>query len=158
MKRSFTLFAGLFFLFYFQTIGAQTSEFNSLNVVNSNSSENHPLSSLRKITFNDGKMQIHNDNNFVDYELSTLQKLLFVSTSTGIDPTSNDDCEIYYDITTESIYLQGDANINVLVCDLGGRIVKTASFDKVSNSISLAELPKGIYVIIANNKVAKILR
>ena len=56
-------------------------------------------------------MQIHNDNNFVDYELSTLQKLLFVSTSTGIDPTSNDDCEIYYDITTESIYLQGDANI-----------------------------------------------
>ena len=100
MKRSFTLFAGLFFLFYFQTIGAQISEFNSLNVVNSNSSENHPLSSLRKITFNDGKMQIHNDNNFVDYELSTLQKLLFVSTSTGIDPTSNDDYEIYYDITT----------------------------------------------------------
>ena len=160
MKNGFILFVALLLFNSVQAIQAQSVEYNYLNVVSNNDSEKHALASLKKITFANGMMQVHYENSSVDYDLTSLNKLLFISQATGIGLIDIPSVGVYYDSITQSIYLQSEIDMKVLICDLSGRIVKAAYFDgSVGNpSMNINELPNGIYLVKVNNQVAKIIK
>ena len=160
MKNGFILFVALLLFNSVQAIQAQSVEYNYLNVVSNNYSEKHALASLKKITFANGMMQVHHDNSRIDYDLTSLNKLLFISQATGIGLIDTPAVGVYYDSITQSIYLQSEIDMKVLICDLSGRIVKAAYFDgSIGNSsMNINELPNGIYLVKVNNQVAKIIK
>ena len=157
MKKTPLLFWVICVLNAIQIACAQSADLNSLSIISHDNNENHDLSSLRKITFLDSKMQVVSNDNTKTYDLASLDKMLFTANPTGLESSQLCKDKFYYDSSSKLLYLTDDSVQVILICELSGRLIKTVS-SIVDNIAWLNELLHGIYVIKVDNQTIKILQ
>lgn len=159
MKKILILFViGVAYLTSSNALHAQSQDMTYLNVVTGDASESYLISSLQKITFQDGKMQVFSTDVTSDYTLSSLEKLYFSASGTGILSSLAGNERIYYDSISECIYMENTDASQITIYDLNGVVVKKISASKNQNVVSLADLSKRGYLVRVNNTVIKILK
>lgn len=106
------------------------------------------------ITMGDGKLYVDTDKTTATYSLYDVNEYAFGEASTGIRGIS----------TTEGVMRNGDNIVfhgidakKVVVCNLGGAVVNAdVSSNNSDTTVSLTNLPQGIYIIKVSGTSVKI--
>lgn len=136
------------------TLSAQTSERNTLFVFLNSSSTPKPFSleTLDKITFTNHSMKMHEAAKVTELEFSTFS---FMSLDSEITPTTDirsltvgEDANIQYSLVGSTISVESDRRLEgIRVYDLQGRVVAEDKSAARSYSLSLARIPRGVFVV-----------
>lgn len=136
------------------TLSAQTSERNTLFVFLNSSSTPRPFSleTLDKITFTNHSMKMHEAAKVTELEFSTFS---FLSLDSEITPTTDirsltvgEDANIQYSLVGSTISVESDRQLEgIRVYDLQGRVVAEDKSVARSYSLSLARIPRGVFVV-----------
>lgn len=115
------------------------------------------LSSLSKITFSNGSMNLYNTSgtSMGTYSLSALNMMFFSSTATGIQSAAADGFSAALQGGVLKISSPAASKINLYMAS--GALVKSISSSAAETEIYMSSLPKGIYLLKVNNQVKKIL-
>lgn len=136
------------------TLSAQTAERNTLFVFLNSSSTPKPFSleTLDKITFTNHSMKMHEAAKVTELEFATFS---FMSLDSEITPTTDirsltvsEDVNIQYSLVGSTISVESDRQLEgIRVYDLQGRVVAEDKGAARSYSLSLARIPRGVFVV-----------
>ena len=156
MKHLFISFLLPFFLFGFVSLSlsAHPDDRNTIYVyVNSlETPKKFSLSDLNKITFTNHSMKMHEALKVTELEFSTFS---FMSLDANITPTTDirslsvgDDANISYYLKGNSIVVESDCRLyGIRIYDLQGRLVVSEKQAANSYNLSLANTPRGVFVV-----------
>ena len=117
------------------------------------------LQNFRRITFSGSTVNItQNDGTFFGTEMSDIVRIYF-DDYTRIDaPDFNDGKELISYISSDEVAVNCDAGEEIAIYSISGTIVLKAIQDSDGGSISIANLPKGIYLLRANRQTVKMIK
>ena len=116
------------------------------------------LDNLKRITFNGTTVNVEqNDGTKSSSAMGEIERIYF-GDFTAIDDVNTQSRELVTYITREEIAINSPAGTLVTVYDVIGSQVISIRLGSDGEAISIAQLPKGIYIVKANDKTAKILR
>lgn len=156
MIRKFII--GFFFLFFaggiFTSLNAD--DFHYLTVKSSDGNEQSlPLAGL-KIVFKNGNMTALSSEGTVTFSLASLSEMFLANNPTSIMENTNAIPGLSYKDGILYISHLSGQTLNIL--GAGSILVQEKTINNDYESISLLNLPKGIYMVKVNNKVLKVAR
>lgn len=117
------------------------------------------LTSLKKITFSGGKMLATTADGVHSFDLNTMEKMFFSATATALTTTTADCIGLVYDAASQTVRVGGNTGGAMLnVYFLNGSLALRTPVAAEGASVSLASLPKGVYVVKLNGQTLKITR
>jgi hypothetical protein len=115
------------------------------------------LSSLRKITFSNGAMELYNASgaSLGTYTLSDLNMMYFSATPTGIQNANTNQFSAI--LSNGTLKINATVGSRISLYQTCGALVKSFSSAAEESEINMSSLPKGVYLLKVNSKVTKIL-
>jgi hypothetical protein len=151
MKRFYILLIALFVALPFYA--------QSVYVEHSSGSEAVDFTALQKITFVNGKMNLHlNGGNINSYSLSDVDKVTNdygLSLSVGAVEQKN---ELVGCVSSEQIAVNCPAGTNVEIFSVCGAKVLSLRLGSENGIVSISLLSKGVYILRADGRTAKFLK
>lgn len=122
-----------------------------------NSETSVVLSSLSKITFNNGSMQLYNatGTSLGTYSLSDLNMMYFSATATAIQSVNTNQSSSVF--SNGVLKIDATSGSKISLYQTSGTMVKSFSSAAEESEINMGSLPKGVYLLKVNDKVTKIL-
>ena len=115
------------------------------------------IMSLQKITFEDGHMILHNtDESAAEFAVGDVQKIIFKGVETSIKNTvATPESQLAFAFDGQNIRVSGlDKRAGATVCSTSGTVVARQTVEN-GQSINVAQLAKGVYVLSVNGKTFK---
>lgn len=117
------------------------------------------LASMKKITFSGGKMLAATTDGVHSFDLNTMEKMFFSSTATALTTVSADRTGLSYDAASQTVQVgEQGGNATLHVYFLNGSLALRTPVPAGGTTVSLATLPKGVYVVKLNGQTLKITR
>lgn len=115
------------------------------------------LSSLSKITFSDGAMQLYDASgtSLGNYTLSALNKMFFSATATDIQTTDAD--KLSFAFSGDVLKVDAAAGSRISLFRTSGTLVKSFTAAADESEVNMSTLSKGVYLLKVNDKVGKVL-
>ena len=134
---------------------------NTVNlIVNTNDGEKkYDIKAIDFIDFNEEVMNIHLENTVENFNIDDIEDMVFDVVS-GIEEIRDYNLADDLNISIKGGVLtasQEGKTITVRVFDMNGRVLNMATADS-EISYSLADLDKGTYIIMVNDKAVKFIR
>lgn len=131
--------------------------------LNNGSEITRELNQVRKLTFDPGEVSVVLNTGIAEsYDMQSVQKLYFVSLTTGIGNTLNPLAQVYLypNPANDIVYLNGlpEGNSDAYLYSFEGRLILSCSLTPEANSINLSSLKSGIYILILDNQAIKLIR
>ena len=152
MKRLFTLLTLMMVLLpaaYAQRIVVEKSDNNKLAV---------DLQNFRSITFTGNVVNIIDNVGEKSLEMSDITRIYFDDYTRINEVDFNGSKELVAYITPDEIAVNCEAGEVIAIYNISGSIVLKARQESEGGSISIANLPKGIYLLRAGKQTVKILK
>lgn len=152
MKRLFTLLTLMMVLLpaaYAQRIVVEKSDNNKLAV---------DLQNFRRITFTGNVVNIMDNVGEKSLEMSDITRIYFDDYTRINEVDFNGSKELVAYITPDEIAVNCEAGEVIAIYNISGSIVLKARQESEGGSISIANLPKGIYLLRAGKQTVKILK
>lgn len=152
MKRLFTLLTLMMVLLpaaYAQRIVVEKSDNNKMAV---------DLQNFRRITFNGSVVNIIENSGEKNLEMSEIARIYFDDYTRISEVDFNGGKELVAYITPDEIAVNCEAGEVIAIYNISGSIVLKARQENEGGSISIANLPKGIYLLRAGRQTVKILK
>jgi hypothetical protein len=116
------------------------------------------LESLRQITFNGTTVNIEQtDGTKSSASMGDIERIYFGDLSSIADMPAHSENLVEY-LTTDEIAINSEAGSMVTIYNLTGAQLLTRQIDTEGESISIAGLPQGIYIVKANERTTKIIK
>ncbi len=116
------------------------------------------LGNLKQITFNGNTVTVEqNDGTKSDNAMSAISRISFGNYTTIGKTIPCSDALVTY-ITSDEIAVNCEAGSPVTIYNVVGNQVLCTRLNADYATISIANLPKGIYIVKANDRSAKIIR
>lgn len=129
-------------------------------IVNTNDGKKqYEINTIDFIDFEDDVMKIHLDQTVEDINISDIEDMVFDILS-GIEDVRDYELADGLDVSVKGGVLaavQEGKTITVRVFDMNGRLIDMASAES-EISYSLADLAKGTYIVLVNDKAIKFIR
>lgn len=114
------------------------------------------LDNLQRITFANGNIQIVQTNGTTTpFSIALINKLFF-GEPTQIEKVLMNSNELVQYSTSDEIQVNCKAGETITLYGIGGNIILTQRQSADGGAISIAQLPKGIYLLRVNNQTVKI--
>lgn len=127
---------------------------------NDNSENVMAFEELQRITFNGTTVNIEQkgNNGTAAFDMADIARITSYHSSTGIseNPTGNQDFVQY--VSRDEIAVNVPAGAVINLYSISGSHILTMRQVTDNGTISIASLPKGIYLIKANERTAKIIK
>jgi hypothetical protein len=137
---------------------AGTATAQHMVVETASGNEVFTLENLKQITFNGTTVNIHlNDGNTSSSPMGDITRIKF-GDFTSIDNAGKATTELVTYISADEIAINNEAGSMVTVYSLTGAQLLTRRIDAQGEVISIAGLPKGIYIVKANECTTKIIK
>lgn len=159
--KNHKLFAGVLWLLLAAAVAQPVSadDYNYLTLQYEGVQQSVVLSTLKKITFSGGKMQVATANETLSYDLNTMEKMFFSATATAVTTPSASRTELAYDRATQTVHVgEAGKGATLNVYFVNGSLALRAPVAAEGATVSLSALPKGLYVIKLNGQTLKIMR
>lgn len=128
----------------------------------------YSLDNLDKMMFGENALSLYTKNGKAEYAYSSIRLITFNdanATPTGLTTlkTFSEKLEVSYDRSSLLLYVESPEHLrSIQVCDVHGIQFLKLSQPEMSTTVSLAHLPKGIYIVVlrGNNfeKSVKIIK
>ena len=116
------------------------------------------LESLRQITFNGTTVNIEQtDSTKSSASMGNIERIYFGDLSSIDDMPAHSENLVEY-LTTDEIAINSEAGSMVTIYNLTGAQLLTRRIDAEGETISIAGLPQGIYIVKANGRTTKIIK
>ena len=116
------------------------------------------LESLRQITFNGTTVNIEQtDGTKSSTSMGNIGRIYFGDLSSIADMPAHSENLVEY-LTTDEIAINSEAGSMVTIYNLTGAQLLTRRIDAEGETISIADLPQGIYIVKANERTTKIIK
>ncbi len=116
------------------------------------------LESLRQITFNGTTVNIEQtDGTKSSTSMGNIGRIYFGDLSSIADMPAHSEDLVEY-LTTDEIAINSEAGSMVTIYNLTGAQLLTRQIDAEGETISIAGLPQGIYIVKANERTTKIIK
>ncbi|MBR4065862.1 MAG: T9SS type A sorting domain-containing protein [Bacteroidaceae bacterium] len=116
------------------------------------------ISDLRQITFDGTTVTVEqNDGTASSNDMSVINRISF-GDYTAIGQVKPDDGALVTYISSDKIAVNGYAGSQVTIYNIVGSQVLNTRLSADYGTISIAGLPKGIYIVKTNDRTAKIIR
>ena len=116
------------------------------------------LESLRQITFNGTTVNIEQTNGTKSSaSMGDIERIYFADLSSIADINSQDENLVTY-ISTDEIAINSNGGSLVAIYNLTGAQLLTTRLGAQGGTISIANLPQGVYIVKANERTAKIIK
>ena len=153
MKRLFTLLTLMLALLpaaYAQRIVVEKSDNNKMAV---------DLQNFRRITFTGSVVNVlQNSGALTSTEMSDIARIYFDDYTRISEVDFNGGKELVAYITPDEIAVNCEAGEVIAIYNISGSIVLKERQESEGGSISIANLPKGIYLLRAGRQTVKILK
>ena len=152
MKRLFTLII---------LMVAMLPAFSQRIVVekNNNATQAVDLHNFQRITFNGSVLNILQTNGTAtSTEMSDIVRIYFDDYTRINEVDFNDGKELVAYISPDEIAVNCEAGEEIAIYNISGTLVLKERQDSEGGSISIANLPKGLYLLRANSQTVKILK
>ncbi len=125
---------------------------------NNNTQDAVSIDALRKITFNGTTVTlVQNNGNTIDSEMSDIERVYFANTS-GIEYVASSSKELVQFLSPEEIAVNCRAGEIITIYNVSGSQILSVHQEADGGRISIASLPKGIYLLRAGGQTAKFIR
>ena len=116
------------------------------------------LDDFEKITFNGTTVNIHlNDGNTSSSPMGDIARIKF-GDFTSIDNAGRATTELVTYISADEIAINCEAGTKVTIFNVIGSQILTTRLKAYGGTISIANLPKGIYIVKAGDRTTKIVK
>lgn len=116
------------------------------------------LDNLKQITFDGITVNIEqNDGTKNSTTMGNINRIYFSDLSSIADIQQQDDNLVEY-LSADEIAINADAGSAVSIYSLTGASLLTKRINAQGSAISIANLPKGIYIVKANERTTKIIK
>lgn len=116
------------------------------------------LGNLKRITFSGTTVNVEQTNGTVSSASMGEINRIYFGDFTAIDDVRPQNRELVTYVTREDIAINSPAGTAVTIFDVIGAQVISIRLRSEGEVISISQLPKGIYIVKANDRTAKILR
>ena len=117
------------------------------------------LQNFRKITFSGTMVNIARiDGTTIGTEMSDIARIYFDDYTRINEVDFNDGKEFISYISDDAIAVNCNAGEEIAIYNVSGSIVQTTVQESDGGSISIANLPKGIYLLRANRQTVKLIK
>lgn len=114
------------------------------------------LTSLQRITFNNGAMQVvQKDGTSTSYTINGISRLYF-DVLNGIQDKIADSQSLVQYISSDQIRVNSEAGSQVSLFRVDGSQVLQRRLSEDNGTVSISALPKGIYLLRVNGQAVKI--
>ena len=155
MKKIFILLFGIAL-----TATAYSQESSKILVIEkiNNSTESIMLDALSRITFNDTRVYIEQkDGNIITNDMSDITRIINTY-GTGITESLANTEDFLQDVSPDEIAINCVAGSTITIYNINGSQILSIRQLADNGTVSIASLPKGIYLIRANEKTAKFIK
>ena len=116
------------------------------------------LDNLKQITFNGTTVNIEQtDGTKSSAEMGNISRIYFDDMSSIADINPNGENLVEY-LSPEEIAINSEAGSTVAIYSLTGAQLLSRRIDTQGETISIAALPQGIYIVKANGRTTKIIK
>lgn len=138
---------------------SQQEDANIVIEMNDNSSQTIAFDQLSRITFSGTTVNIEQFNgNTIKSDMSDILRIATYANNTGISSAILEGNELLQYISSDEISINCNAGETIAIYNINGSKILTRRQTADGGSISIATLPKGIYLIRANGKTAKFIK
>ena len=117
------------------------------------------LQNFRRITFNGSTVNIaQNDGTIIGTEMSDIAKIYFDDYTRIGEVDFNDGKDLISYISSDEIAVNCNAGEEIAIYNVSGSMVQQKIQESDGGSISIANLPKGIYLLRANRQTVKLIK
>ena len=117
------------------------------------------LQNFRRITFNGSTVNIaQNDGTIIGTEMSDIAKIYFDDYTRIGEVDFNDGKDLISYISSDEIAVNCKAGEEIAIYNVSGSMVQQKIQESDGGSISIANLPKGIYLLRANRQTVKLIK
>lgn len=126
---------------------------------NNNATQAVDLHNFQRITFNGSVLNILQTNGTAtSTEMSDIVRIYFDDYTRINEVDFNDGKELVAYISPDEIAVNCEAGEEIAIYNISGTLVLKERQDSEGGSISIANLPKGLYLLRANSQTVKILK
>ncbi|NLF42639.1 MAG: T9SS type A sorting domain-containing protein [Bacteroidales bacterium] len=123
----------------------------------------HSIASIKKLSFNNGLLVLnHNEGTTDTYSISEIQKLYFnlETSAIGNSPSDKGLLSVYPNPANKTIIVDNipHGTETIFVYNLNGALVLKQDIDNVIESIDISSLPKGLFILRAQDLNVKIIK
>ena len=117
------------------------------------------LQNFRRITFNGSTVNIaQNDGTIIGTEMSDIAKIYFDDYTRIGEVDFNEGKDLISYISSDEIAVNCNAGEEIAIYNVSGSMVQQRTQESDGGSISIANLPKGIYLLRANRQTVKLIK
>ena len=117
------------------------------------------LQNFRRITFNGSTVNIaQNDGTIIGTEMSDIAKIYFDDYTRIGEVDFNEGKDLISYISSDEIAVNCKAGEEIEIYNVSGSMVQQKIQESDGGSISIANLPKGIYLLRANRQTVKLIK
>ena len=117
------------------------------------------LQNFRRITFNGSSVNIaQNDGTIIGTEMSDIAKIYFDDYTRIGEVDFNEGKDLISYISSDEIAVNCKAGEEIAIYNVSGSMVQQKIQESDGGSISIANLPKGIYLLRANRQTVKLIK
>ena len=117
------------------------------------------LQNFRRITFSGSTVNIaQNDDTVIGTEMSDIARIYFDDYTRISEVDFNDGKDLISYISSDEIAVNCNAGEEIAIYNVSGSMVQQRTQESDGGSISIANLPKGIYLLRANRQTVKIIK
>ena len=117
------------------------------------------LQNFRRITFNGSTVNIaQNDGTIIGTEMSDIAKIYFDDYTRIGEVDFNEGKDLISYISSDEIAVNCKAGEEIAIYNVSGSMVQQKIQESDGGSISIANLPKGIYLLRANRQTVKLIK
>ena len=117
------------------------------------------LQNFRRITFNGSTVNIaQNDGTIIGTEMSDIAKIYFDDYTRIGEVDFNEGKDLISYISSDEIAVNCKAGEEIAIYNVSGSMVQQKIQESDGVSISIANLPKGIYLLRANRQTVKLIK
>ena len=126
---------------------------------NDNGKQAVALQNFRRITFNGSTVNIaQNDGTIIGTEMSDIAKIYFDDYTRIGEVDFNEGKDLISYISSDEIAVNCKAGEEIAIYNVSGSMVQQKIQESDGGSISIANLPKGIYLLRANRQTVKLIK
>ena len=117
------------------------------------------LQNFRRITFNGSTVNIaQHDDTVIGTEMSDIARIYFDDYTRISEVDFNDGKDLISYISSDEIAVNCNAGEEIAIYNVSGSMVQQRTQESDGGSISIANLPKGIYLLRANRQTVKLIK
>ena len=124
-----------------------------------NTSRTIAFDALQKITFNSTDVNILlKDGTVISNDMSNIQRIISYTQSTNIESAMQGSEKLVNYLSADIIAVNCTAGSTIAIYSINGSHIYTTKLKTDFETISIAALPKGIYLLKADERTAKIIK